>query len=218
VLLQKDPKGRFQTPSELLNAMPMIRSELETRGQPTKEQKLQPSFVQKFTSRQAELPPPRAPQHSIAVLPFESLSDNKRDTYFADGVQDEIISNLAKVSQLKVISRTSVMAYRSQGKRDLRSIAKALRVANVVEGTVRRDRNRVRITTQLVDARTDETLWSESYDRDLTDIFAVQSEIAQAVASKLSAHLSRKRRRGSKQSRPTALRPTTSISEPMSYS
>ena len=147
-------------------------------------------FAQNLGSRQVELPPARPGERSIAVLPFESLSEDKRDTYFADGVHDEILSNLAKVSQLKVISRTSVMAYRSQGNRDLRSIAKTLRVAKVVEGTVRRDQNRVRITTRLVDARTDETLWSDSYDRDLTDIFGIQSDIAQMVASKLSASLS----------------------------
>ena len=109
------------------------------------------------------------------MLPFESLSDNKNDTYFADGVQDEILSNLAKVSQLKVISRTSVMTYRPGGNRDLRSIASALGVANVVEGTVRRIASQVRVTTELIDAQTDQTLWSDSYDRDLTDIFAIQS-------------------------------------------
>ncbi len=130
------------------------------------------------------------PEKSIAVLPFESLSDNKNDTYFADGVQDEILASLAKVSQLKVISRTSVMTYRPGGNRDLRSIAAALDVAHVLEGTLRRDGNRVRITTELIDAETDRTLWSESYDRDLTDIFAIQSEIAQTVVAKLKASLS----------------------------
>jgi serine/threonine protein kinase len=132
----------------------------------------------------------RAPEKSIAVLPFESLSENKGDTYFADGVQDEILSKLAKLSQLKVISRTSVMAYRPPSNRDVRSIGTALGVAHLVEGTVQRDGNRVRITTELVDAQTDQTLWSESYQRDLTDIFAIQSEIAETVASKLSAQLS----------------------------
>ena len=131
-----------------------------------------------------------APEKSIAVLPFESLSENKSDTYFADGVQDEILSDLAKVSQLRVISRTSVMTFRSDSHRDLRSIATALDVGRVLEGTVRRAGNRVRITTELIDAKTDRTLWSESYDRDLTDIFAIQSEIAQKVASRLSAQLS----------------------------
>ncbi|HEY6840310.1 MAG TPA: hypothetical protein VI114_03780 [Chthoniobacterales bacterium] len=118
---------------------------------------------------------PLVSSKSVAVLPFESLSDNKNDTYFADGVQDEILSNLAKVSQLKVISRTSVMTYRPGGNRDLRSIASALGVANVVEGTVRRIASQVRVTTELIDAQTDQTLWSDSYDRDLTDIFAIQS-------------------------------------------
>jgi TolB-like protein/Flp pilus assembly protein TadD len=130
------------------------------------------------------------PEKSIAVLPFESLSENKSDTYFADGVQDEILSNVARISQLKVISRTSVMQYRADTKRDLRQIANALGVANILEGTVRRATNRVRITIELVDARTDQTIWSESYDRDLTDIFAIQSEVAQTIASKLTATLS----------------------------
>ena len=130
------------------------------------------------------------PEKSIAVLPFESLSENEGDTYFADGVQDEILSKLAKLSQLKVTSRTSVMAYRPPSNRDVRSIGTALGVAHVVEGTIQRDGNRVRITTELIDARTDQTLWSESYQRDLTDIFAIQNEIAETVASKLSAQLS----------------------------
>ena len=127
---------------------------------------------------------------SIAVLPFESLSENKSDSYFADGVQDEILANVARISQLKVISRTSVMQYRADAKRDLRQIANALGVANILEGTVRRATNRVRITIELVDARTDQTIWSESYDRDLTDIFAIQSEVAETIARKLTATLS----------------------------
>ncbi len=127
---------------------------------------------------------------SIAVLPFESLSPNKDDTYFADGVQDEILNNLAKIAQLTVISRTSVMQYRADQKRDLRQIANSLGVANVLEGTVRRNGNRVRISTELIDARQDKTTWADSFDRDLTDIFAIQSEIAQMIASKLAATLS----------------------------
>jgi TolB-like protein len=134
--------------------------------------------------------PITAPEKSIAVLPFDSLSENKSDAYFAAGVQEEILSKLASLSQLKVISRTSVMAYHPQSNRDVRTIAAALGVAHLVEGTVQRYANRVRVTTELIDARTDQTLWSESYQRDLTDIFAIQSEIAQAVASMLSARLS----------------------------
>jgi serine/threonine protein kinase/Flp pilus assembly protein TadD len=134
-------------------------------------------------------------EKSIAVLPFESLSDSKSDIYFADGVQDEILNSLAKIAQLKVISRTSVMQYRADKKRDLRQIADALGVANVLEGTVRRDGNRVRVSTDLVDARSDNTVWADSYDRDLTNIFSIQSEIAQTVALRLSAQLSPKERK-----------------------
>ena len=129
-------------------------------------------------------------EKSIAVLPFESLSDIKSDTYFADGVHDEILNNLAKIAQLKVISRTSVMQYRPDVKRDLRQIANTLGVANILEGTVRRSGNHVRISTELVNARNDNTIWADSYDRDLTDIFAIQSEIAQTIAGKLTAALS----------------------------
>jgi TolB-like protein len=135
------------------------------------------------------------PASSVAVLPFESLSENKSDSYFADGVQDEILNNLAKIAQLKVISRTSVMQYRANTKRDLRQIAIALGVANVLEGTVRRDGNQVRVSTELIDARNDNTIWADSYDRDLTNVFAIQSEIARTVASRLSAQLSPEERK-----------------------
>jgi serine/threonine protein kinase/TolB-like protein/Flp pilus assembly protein TadD len=132
------------------------------------------------------------PAKSIAVLPFENISANKDkdDAYFADGVQDEILNNLAKIGQLKVISRTSVMQYRAETKRDLRQIANALNVGNVLEGTVRRAGNRVRVSTELIDAQTDNTIWADSYERELNDVLAIQSDIAQTVASKLSARLS----------------------------
>jgi serine/threonine protein kinase/Flp pilus assembly protein TadD len=134
-------------------------------------------------------------EKSVAVLPFENIGANKDDAYFADGVQDEILNNLAKIAQLKVISRTSVMKYRASAERDLRQIANALGVANVLEGTVRRDGNRVRVSTELIEARNDNTIWADSYDRDLTDIFTIQSEIAQRVASKLRAKLSPEERK-----------------------
>jgi serine/threonine protein kinase/Flp pilus assembly protein TadD len=145
-----------------------------------------------FNQRVAQ---PVPTEKSIAVLPFENISANKDDAYFADGVQDEILNNLAKIAQLKVISRTSVMQYRADAKRDLRQIARALGVANVLEGTVRREGNHVRVSTDLVDARNDNTIWADSYDRDLTNIFSIQSEIAQTVASKLSAQLSPEERK-----------------------
>ncbi len=130
------------------------------------------------------------PERSIAVLPFESISANQDDAYFADGIQDEILNYLAKIAQLKVISRTSVMQYRAGPRRDLRQVANTLGVANVLEGAVRRDANRVRVSIELIDARNDNTVWADSYDRDLTDIFAIQSEIAETIARRLTATLS----------------------------
>src|SRR5258708_684412 len=126
----------------------------------------------------------------VAVLPFESLSGNKDDSYFADGIQDEILSKLSKVSQLRVISRTSVMRYGPTERQDIRAIANLLGVTNVVEGTVRRMGQRVRITTELIDASKDQTVWSETYDRELTDIFAIQNDVAERVALALRGKLS----------------------------
>ena len=130
------------------------------------------------------------PEKSIAVLPFENLSNEKENAYFADGVQDEILTYLAKVADLKVISRTSVLQYKSGVARNLREIAQQLGVANVVEGSVQRSGNRVRVNAQLVDARNDAHLWAQTYDRDLADVFAIQSEIAKAIAEQLQAKLS----------------------------
>jgi TolB-like protein len=126
---------------------------------------------------------------SIAVLPFENLSDDKENAFFADGIQDDILTNLAKIGDLKVISRTSVMGYR--GKTDsVRDIGKTLGVSAVLEGSVRRSGNRVRVNVQLIDAGNDEHVWAEDYDRDLTDVFAIQSDLAQKIASELQAKLS----------------------------
>ena len=127
---------------------------------------------------------------SIAVLPFENLSEEKANAFFTDGVQDEILTYLAKIADLKVISRASVMQYKSGAPRKLREIAQQLGVANVVEGSVQRSGNRVRVNAQLVDARNDAHLWAQTYDRDLVDVFAIQSEIAKAIAEQLQAKLS----------------------------
>jgi serine/threonine protein kinase/tetratricopeptide (TPR) repeat protein len=124
----------------------------------------------------------------IAVLPFENLSDEKEHAFFADGVQDDILTRLAKIADLKVISRTSVMQYR--GKQNTREIGDTLRVSHVLEGSVRRDRARIRLNAQLIDARTDTQVWAEQYDRDLSQMFAIQSEIAQKVAEQLHAKMS----------------------------
>ena len=245
VVLEKDPAQRFQSPAELLKAIPLVTAAING-GRTVTPQELRAISEEgafqksgKFSgpartlfrssrfrllgwlvgglliggiailavndffrvNHQAAKSPvtPSASietsEKSIAVLPFDNISSNKEDAYFADGVQDEILNNLAKIAQLKVISRTSVMQYRADNKRDLRHIANALGVANVLEGTVRRDGNHVRVSTELVDARNDNTIWAESYDRNLTDIFAIQSEIAQKVASRLSAQLSPEERK-----------------------
>ena len=124
----------------------------------------------------------------IAVLPFENLSDDKEHAFFADGVQDDVLTRLAKIADLKVISRTSVMQYR--GKQNAREIGDALHVSHVLEGSVRRDGARIHLNAQLIDTRTDTHLWAEQYDRDLSEMFAIQSEIAQKVAEQLHAKIS----------------------------
>jgi serine/threonine-protein kinase len=128
---------------------------------------------------------------SIAVLPFQNLSDEKENAYFADGIQDDILTNLSKIGDLKVISRTSVNSYRGDGARNAREIGKALGVASLLEGSVRRVANRVRVNVQLIDTTNDEHIWAEDYDRDLTDVFAIQTDLAQKIASALQAKLSR---------------------------
>jgi TolB-like protein/class 3 adenylate cyclase len=130
------------------------------------------------------------PEKSIAVLPFENLSSDKENAYFADGVQDEILTNLAKIADLKVISRTSVMQYKTGLVRNLREIGQQLGVAHLLEGSVQRAGNTVRVNAQLIDARTDSHSWAENFDRPLGDVFAIQSEIAKAIADQLKAKLS----------------------------
>src|SRR5256884_8645392 len=130
------------------------------------------------------------PEKSIAVLPFENLSDEKQNAFFTDGVQDEILTDLAKIADLKVISRTSVMQYKTGIARNLREIGQALGVAHLLEGSVQRASGKVRVNAQLIDARTDAHLWAQTYDRDLADVFAIQSEIAKTIADQLQAKLS----------------------------
>src|ERR1700759_965432 len=129
------------------------------------------------------------PEKSIAVLPFENLSDDQQNTYLADGIQDDILSNLAKIADLKVISRTSVRQYRGV-ERNLREIGAALGVAHILEGTVRRSGNRVRINAQLINARTDAHVWADTFDREITDLFILQSDLASQIANALRANLS----------------------------
>src|SRR5438874_8360292 len=127
---------------------------------------------------------------SIAVLPFENLSGDPDNAYFADGIQDDILTNLSKIGDLKVISRTSVMSYRGSGTHNARDIGKALGVSTLLEGSVRRMGNRVRVNVQLINANNDEHIWAEDYDRDLTDVFALQTDLAQKIVYTLQAKLS----------------------------
>jgi len=155
------------------------------------------------TTQNLSQPAAAVVEKGIAVLPFQNLSDEKENAYFADGVQDEILTDLSKVADLKVISRTSVMQYKNAARRNLREIAQQLGVAHVLEGSVQRAGNRVRVSAQLIDARTDTHLWAERYDRPLDDVFAIQSEVAQAIADQLNAKLSPEEKAAIKQ-RPTA--------------
>src|SRR2546423_6738438 len=127
---------------------------------------------------------------SIAVLPFDNLSRDPDNAYFAEGVQDEILTDLAKVADLKVISRSSVTQYKNAAARNLREIAQQLGVAHLLEGSVQRAGGKVRVNAQLIDARNDAHVWAQTYDRDLADVFAIQSEIAQTIADQLKAKLS----------------------------
>jgi serine/threonine-protein kinase len=143
------------------------------------------------------------PEKSVAVLPFDNLSDNKQNAYFAIGVQDEITSDLARIVDLKVISRTSANLYKSGNPRNSREIGRELGVAHLLEGSVQRIGNRLRVNAQLIDTRTDTHSWAQTYDRDVADLFAVQSDIAQAIVGQLRAKISPAEKRAIEQ-RPTA--------------
>jgi TolB-like protein/Tfp pilus assembly protein PilF len=136
--------------------------------------------------------PPLAqlPEKSVAVLPFDNLSDDKQNAYFAIGVQDEITSDLARIADLKVISRTSANLYKTGNRRNSREIGQELGVAHLLEGSVQRIGNRLRVNAQLIDSRTDTHSWAQTYDRDVADLFAVQSDIAQAIVGQLRAKIS----------------------------
>ncbi|HWM25381.1 MAG TPA: hypothetical protein VNP98_11190 [Chthoniobacterales bacterium] len=153
------------------------------------------------TSREDGRHSPPLPEKSIAVLPFESLSDDKANAYFADGIQDEIMTRLAKIEDLKVISRTSTQRYRASSA-NLPAIAKELGVAHILEGSVQKAGDQVRVTVQLIRAASDAHLWAETYDRKLTDIFAVESDIAENIARALRAQLTPREQRA------VAARPT----------
>src|ERR1700736_4540719 len=147
-------------------------------------------FVGRYTAgNNASAARTELPAKSIAVLPFENLSDDKGAAYFADGIQDEILTKLASIADLKVISRTSTAKYKSKPE-DLKTVSQQLGVATVLEGSVQKAGDKVRVNVQLIDARADSHLWAKTYDRDIKDVFAVESEVAQEIADSLQARLS----------------------------
>ena len=207
--LRKDRKERYRSAHELLEALKSLRHKLEVEADLARAT-LVPFWQRWRRSPTAlvlvllvaslalafpfywhrNLATSLPPDKSIAVLPLENLSDEKENAFLADGIQDELLSDLSKVADLKVISRTSVMQYKSGIKRNLKEIAQQLGVSNVVEGSVGRVGNRVRVSVQLIDAHTDTHLWAEHYDRDVGDVFAIESEIAQQIADQLHTKIS----------------------------
>jgi TolB-like protein/Tfp pilus assembly protein PilF len=147
-------------------------------------------FLGRYTASLTQTSAVNTSVKSIAVLPFENLSDDKQNTYFADGVQDQILTNLGRVSDLRVISHTTVRQYKSGEPRNLREIGKQLGVTHILEGSVRRAGDRLRISAQLIDARTDSQIWADTYDRTAADLFAIQSDLAQSIVAHLQAKLS----------------------------
>lgn len=212
-LLSADPAGRPQTAAALVAALESCRREIAPAGRssPTFRRSLAlvslavglltaAMVVVRMTRvRSSRLAVAAMPvtadasavqDKSVAVLPFENLSADKDNAFFADGVQDEVLTDLSHVADLKVISRTSVLQYKKESSRNLREIGQQLGVAYIVEGSVQRAGNKIRVTAQLIDARTDAHRWAEHYDRPVDDVFTIQSEIAQAIAGRLQAAIS----------------------------
>ena len=203
--LRKDPAQRYHSAHELLHALKELRRKLEFKLQ----RAAAPLWLRWAQSpvalvvmllaaalaltlpffRHRNLTTSLPPEKSIAVLPLENLSDDKENAFFADGVQDELLSNLSKIKDLKVISRTSVMQYKSGTRRNLKEIAQQLGASNVVEGSVRRSGDHMRVSVQLIDARTDRHLWGENYDRALADSLSLQGELATEIAAAVGATL-----------------------------
>ncbi len=207
--LRKNAQERFQSANEMLAALKQLRHKLELAAELEQSAGRDPllRWIRSPVAAGAALlalalagaiafyslrnsPTTPISDKSVAVLPFENLSDNKANSYFADGMQDEILNDLAKVADLKVVSRTSVMPYESGAARNLREIGQQLGVGHVVEGSVERSGTHMRISAQLINARSDHQVWGQTYDRELSDIFAIQSEIAKTIADQLQAKLS----------------------------
>ena len=206
--LSKEREKRYQSAHELLEALKSLRRGMEFKAE-LERSTAAPSWLRWTRSPIAvallllvaalalalpfywhrNLTTSSIPEKSIAVLPFENFSDNKENSYFAAGIQDDVLTSLAQIHDLKVISRTSVMAYQKPGGRNMREISQALGVANVLEGSVRRTGNRVLVNVQLIDARNDRHLWAERYDRTVADSIGLQGELATQIAAALKTTL-----------------------------
>jgi len=195
-MLAIEPAARPAGARELSARLQAIRASIIGRGKTAGRVALAAAIValativavRVFHSSGMKATPSLIPEKSIAVLPFENLSRDSDSAYFADGIQEEILTRLAKIADLKVISRTSTQRYQSKP-RNLGEIAKQLGVANILEGSVQKIADQVRVNVQLINAQTDSHLWAETYDRKLTDIFGVESEIAKGIAELLQAKL-----------------------------
>ncbi len=209
--LRKNSEERYQTIKEMLADLRNLKGELEAESSSPQTKARGESIVSKIKGRKRGVlltlaagilaaaafayffffvaPGPSPNEKSIAVLPFENLSEDKSNAYFADGIQDEILTRLSKIADLKVISRTSTQRYKDTSQ-NLSEIAKQLGVANLLEGSVQKTNDQVRVNVQLIRAANDSHLWAETFDRKLTDIFSVESEVAKAIADQLRAHLS----------------------------
>jgi serine/threonine protein kinase len=205
-LLAVNPAGRPASATELMSALDECQAQLAAgKARPAAQRRLAVLALALATAGGAwwwahlrasndhhavAAPPSTSPSKSVAVLPFDNFSEGEDSAFFADGMQDEVLTDLAKVADLKVISRASVMQYKDARLRNVHEIGQALNVAYVVEGSVQRVGNVIRVIAQLIDARTDTHKWAEHYDRDSQNLFTVQSEIAQAVAGQLQAVIS----------------------------
>jgi non-specific serine/threonine protein kinase len=203
--LKKDPSTRYQSAADMVANLKGLQKESTTGVSiPPKKKTISQSIVfigiailifiaaYAILSRfwaPSGLEPTSAERKSIAVLPFKNMVADPENEWFSDGITEDIITQLSKIGDLRVISRTSIMLYKDS-KKNLRQIGEELGVATILEGSVRRADSRVRIVSQLIDARTDEHIWAETYDRDLKDIFAIQSDVAQQIAQALKATLS----------------------------
>jgi eukaryotic-like serine/threonine-protein kinase len=208
--LRKNSDERYQTIKDMLADLRNLKGELEAEGSSPQTKARAESIVSKIKRHKRGVlltlaasllvaatvaysfffvaPAPSPDEKSIAVLPFENLSEEKSNAYFADGIQDEILARLSKIADLKVISRTSTQRYKNTSQ-NLSEIAKQLGVANLLEGSVQKTNDQVRVNVQLIRAANDSHLWAETFDRKLTDIFSVESEVAKAIADQLRAKL-----------------------------